>query len=660
MDFTVGSSSIFRILRSPSIIGIILASALRLVSAQTPSELNRVASQIPGRDLRINPPKILSMNLFPIPQTKDGNSRLEVQIGESMPSVLQFIWEGSIRRLRDDGLGGDRLANNGIYSVIVLTDISLAMQLTSLVREKPGDAVTRSALGEGGIPIPVFGENIGVAKSGSSLISSPKVQSAFSTSAQAFSANDCFAGIGTCFVDQEKALLIRDLSVVNNSNRTKDPCLSSSASDANKKWTFGYLLTQMANQNLTGKSPSQFALDWLNRWEAQTTVNGESVKANPSVVGTGNNLPKSIRTKWLAASNSTTTLAMNKAPFRLLAIVNRFDLRQNLFFGEGLAGELRFVFGVLDNAAREYTNGPCSSMDKPGQLGGPFTSFIHTVILEYAVDKVDQAGVYAWAQGWIRLNEQTMGSTAYLAALETITESVVRAGIASTARANRSELIRIRTNETGDDVVWDLREFNISSSLHSPVVATIKQTPRASLDKTWNIGKWMLNNRNAILSNTHNLPASFPTGQSYTTPLNCLGAHILNSTDSPTNPHPNSVPGFWDPIGLSYPQDVELRHKFSLNTCVGCHGRETNSGPLFFAHIEPRTYGTMSELSSFLTGVPMGAIDDGNTTVSVQDPIDPNVFRYFDDLADRNSGMNDFLINYRLSALSFQPTSRTH
>ena len=65
-----------------------------------------------------------------------------------------------------------------------------------------------------------------------------------------------------------------------------------------------------------------------------------------------------IREAWQRKSGST-TLAMNRAPFRLLAIVNRFDLRKSpRRFGEGASGELRFVFSPLDldNGCQEYAN----------------------------------------------------------------------------------------------------------------------------------------------------------------------------------------------------------------------------------------------------------------------------------------------------------------
>ncbi len=53
---------------------------------------------------------------------------------------------------------------------------------------------------------------------------------------------------------------------------------------------------------------------------------------------------------------------------------------------------------------------------------------------------------------------------------------------------------------------------------------------------------------------------------------------------------------FWNAPGINNP---EARHKFSLNTCNGCHGAETQT---IFLQISPRAQGQVSQLSAFLTG----------------------------------------------------------
>ena len=79
---------------------------------------------------------------------------------------------------------------------------------------------------------------------------------------------------------------------------------------------------------------------------------------------------------WLTASGGT-TLDMTKAPFRLLGIVARLDLRQNAGYSGGTsAGEARFIYNVLDGS------------------GNP-TLFM--VIFEYGLDAADGVAVQNWA-----------------------------------------------------------------------------------------------------------------------------------------------------------------------------------------------------------------------------------------------------------------------
>ncbi len=103
-------------------------------------------------------------------------------------------------------------------------------------------------------------------------------------------------------------------------------------------------------------------------------------------------------------------------------------------------------------------------------------------------------------------------------------------------------------------------------------------------------------------------------------------------------------PDFWTATGIS---SNEVRHKFSLNTCNGCHGRETRT---LFTHVKEGAFGTPVGLSGFLTGT------------TVEDPVDPSTSRTFGDLARRavvldrlaNSACGDFTL-VRGSIAQIQP-----
>lgn len=515
-----------------------------------------VATQIPGRDLRVNPPAIASLTITPLGGVGAlEKGLLQVRFKESgLPSSLQILHEGSLKTLRDDGTGDDA-AQDGVYSALLDFE-----------------------LGE---------------------IQDPPVVSPLSLSTD---------------LDPDKTLFIRDASVVDDPSRTSDPCMSNSSTDASKKWSFGYLMTQIANQRKTGRTPSDLAMSLLQQWVTQRTINGDVVPARTLI-------RDRVINPWLTASDNTGKLAMHKAPFRLLGIVNRVDLRQNLFFGEGLAGELRFVWGVLD-LNKQAADGSCNE----------FGSF--TLIMEYAVDKKTPAAVKAYAKKWTDLNSMTLNSAAYRKALQSITESVVKAGAGAVkGRANGSALIRIRSNEIELAGPWELREFNLRKP--HPARADVglffetdvKQTPANSHPKDHNrsalFAKYVNDREAEILAGKHNVPHLFDG-------VRFRGGASENGID------------FWDAPGIV---NNEARHLVSVNTCNGCHGAETQTG---FLHVFPRLRSQRAELSGFLTGI------------DVTDPVNSTTVRHMHDLDRRAVDLHGLVSSPVISQLGFQPTSRTH
>ena len=384
------------------------------------------------------------------------------------------------------------------------------------------------------------------------------------------------------FIDPYRSVLVRDVGVVDDDSRTQDPCASTNGTDISRKyWFFGYLMTQMTS----GTDYSGFAQSWLKSWETSTTLNNDSlVEARPSGTGIESTKPIAtrIREAWQRKSGGG-ALAMSKAPFRLLAIVNRFDLRKEpRRFREGASGELRFVFSALDldQGCNEY--GTPHDLSFRGQ---------ELVILEYAVDISTPAAKRTWILSWTDLTSHEPGSPEFNQGLQNLTQQVVAKGKGG-SRPNGSALIRIRTNETANAVQWDLREFEINATTHLVVPAVVKQTPRDSLNCTLNgstcsndLAHWMRDNRDRILADTYEVPDRFPAG--YST-VNFRGAHSTNALGNT----------YWKG-GSGYVVPSEVRHQFSKNTCSGCHSAETGTS---FFHIQGRDKGSVAKLSPFLTG----------------------------------------------------------
>jgi hypothetical protein len=203
-----------------------------------------------------------------------------------------------------------------------------------------------------------------------------------------------------------------------------------------------------------------------------------------------------------------------------------------------------------------------------------------------------------WILSWTDLTSYTPGTPEFNSRLQNLTQQVVAKGKGGT-RPNGSALIRIRTNETANALQWDLREFEINGSSHLVVPATVKQTPRDSLNcnlfnnppysnstASNDLARWVRDNCAAILADTYTIPDQFPTG--YPT-RNFIGAHSSNDVANT----------FWPGSSGPYTVPAEVRHQFSKNTCSGCHSAET--GTAFF-HVHGRAKGSVSALSPFLTG----------------------------------------------------------
>jgi hypothetical protein len=631
------------------------------------ASLEDVALQIPGRDLTQHPPNVLAIRLYPTSGVVDATARLELKIGEDLPRVLKFVWNDRVRTMRDDGLHGDRFAADRVYTALLNVDLETEGRKAAAFERLSLRDLESDDLPAGGISIPVRGQI-------TAEMPSPRTVSALSAELAGEPGDNC--GGNSCFVDAEKSLLIRDLAVV-NSSRTSDPCLTPNDT-AKRAWNFGYLMSQM----FPSDDASRLALGWLDEWEQTRTINNQSIRAVRSVLTTPTTvytLPGMLRKHWKAASaRPDGGVSMNKAPFRLLAIVNRFDLRKNIMFGSGYAGELRFVYGVLNQwDPIKETGGGCASMDVPGaretgaREGGDDVRKPHTVILEYGVFRGDQNGVLDWAKKWHALSQLPWdgpGLSQYLTDLEAITDSVVRRNAAPT-RKNGSALLRIRTNESPDNAIWDLREFEWQTATCRPAnstacllkASTVKQTPAGFVNDSFNLGRWFSANRSFILERDffdgrRNVPNLFPSNSGYVNPLTFSGARAVVDTTFGSAPQDGlSFAGHWKIRNMQQTaENIQARHLLSLGTCNGCHGvRETGTS---FAHVQARHRNEPSVLSTFLTGY------DPNTSepVFVPDPVAPEVTRFFHDLQARNEDMANFLFWGPTAQLSFQPSMRVH
>lgn len=636
------------------VFAVVTSVALLLVGLLSGSEFpgERSTRAQTATDLSDNPPEITSLSATPLSApTAQGNAKLFVRFatGSNLGSQVTVVIDDSNVILRDDGQGGDTSSGDGKYTGIINLDFNQLADnqnrvtknsfshdsFDSMSVSSSESLVIEDESGGGGEYVPSEEEppgepepepvsttsgtdgsldTLSSAAAGGSSTSSTVDVPAFRSRAlggqkryQKVNYNNLKPGdvvplyrIGTTSsIDPEKSLVIRDLSVVQDASRTFNPCTNTGTPMG--KWTFGYLMTQLANQSQTGIDPRVFTRNMLNKWLTPPTVNGFT----PTV---RQKMQDIIIAPWEAASGGPgQPLDLSKAPFRLLSIVNRIDLRRNNGFGGRDAGEGRFVFSAIDRR-----NGGCGTLQ-------------FTVIFEYGIDKQGNA-VRNWAQQWYNLSSMSFGPQ-FNAALQAITEQFAAAGVAPD-KPNGSALNQLRTNEialanASPDDDWQLREFRLfdegAPDDNQLRMVTVKLTPDTTRRVADTTARFINHKTQLILQERHTVPEIWEG-------MNFLGgfSDVINLSNS-FPPDDNA----WRDGPTVTITNREARHKFSLNTCNACHSTETGTT---FTHVKPAPFGTAAPLSGFMTGI------------TVVDPVDGTPTRTFNEFERRALDL-DQLVN---------------
>lgn len=319
-------------------------------------------------------------------------------------------------------------------------------------------------------------------------------------------------------------------------------------------WSFRHVV-----ENLTpeGRDPGELVRRWLDQWVTVKELNGSPVD-RPSEQRDGE-MKRLILCPWLRRTPANTCnedcsictgygLDLAHAPFRLAAIVNRIDLRDEV--AEAPSGEGRFVFGLTDGPA-----------DDPASRPLPMT-----VVVEYTLPS--SRTPQAWAEAWHELGKLGAFDETYRAALEQVTRSFTTRG-SNPDGINGSALGQIRTNESALNWIWQLREFGLSSDGNLRL-RPIRNTPVEALNNTPALREHVLSNREAILAKKYEMPLLMRAG----------AADQLLYT--------------WNVPGVDEP----LRRAFASGTCNGCHSTENPNVDTAF-HVSPYRRG-VAKLSPFL------------------------------------------------------------
>lgn len=500
----------------------------------------------------------------------DGGSIVNVRFADDPrlgPTVALAGDDGPLV-LHDDGTAGDERAGDRIYAAALPVAFE---RLQAEERRVLADLARRQIT-----QVPQF--------DGPEIIAERKIDPAIDPSrVHLFDPVPAF--------DPARTLLITDVGVVEDPARTFNPCTQ--AGTAMGTWTFGYLMSQIANQPVTGVDPADLVLDWLHQWDDTQLIDGNAAPRRTAIDG--------VIAQWPKVA-ATGKLDLARAPLKLLAIVNRIDLAGNPSYGHIGGAEGRFVFGVLG----------------PGCATRSFT-----VIVEYGVPRRTCSSLRQWALAWEALDAMTPGTTAYNAALEALTQQFASAN-ADPGKLAGSALDQLRSDENAlhapgeEQPQWELREFTLQPTAAGVRLreATVKQTPDGKFNgahgggRAGDLATWVNAHQPEILAGAHTVPdlLPFPPGDGF------LGAATLNFFNPINGMFQHD---FWTASGIA---SNAARHKLSLATCNGCHGAESGTS---FLHVRPAASGSPASLSGFLTGA------------TVADPVVPATTYHFAELAAR-------------------------
>ena len=548
-----------------------------------PGEREQIAHQIAGRDLSLNPPQTSNVDISPLQNpTDDANAIIKVKFSEpNLPSTLKIIVDERVVTVHDDGRTRDEKAGDGIYTGLAQVDLSDIARNTQRIEQ----FIKRDkrALNQ-----PVFQNR--------QLLGTVPIQ-LLQLANDGIHVHFPLAGLSNA-VAPDQSLVITDGSVVRDPVRTYNGC---DATGSMGKWTFGALMTQIANQSSTGTDPSTFVSNWLQTWMTDQTINGFTAAQRREI-------NMEVIQPWITRSGGPgNPLNLSLAPFRLLAIVNRLDLRSNSVYGGGDAGEARFVFGVMQSFN-------C-------------TPLLFNVILEYGIPKVGCSFVRSWAQQWENLSTIPLGTPAYNNALEAITDQFTSAG-ANPRKPGGSALNQLRTNEIALSTSWELREFHLVPAAGTQVQlqqVVVKQTPEST----------PINNSTTLGSYVNSLPLAELQNNTFVVPLQWQSSSFLGAS---------SLQNLWNAPNIPpVTADPDPRHLFALNTCNGCHGRETANPN--FVHISNNF---PANLSGFLTGE------------TIPDPVVPSITRSFNDLQRRATDLDAAANQACLLTIGERPILFTH
>ena len=350
--------------------------------------------------------------------------------------------------------------------------------------------------------------------------------------------------VGGCSANVEP---LRSIEIV-HPNIVND-ARSSNATDG--PWSFRRLIENMApSANAVDTDP--FVRGIFESFNSVQTVNGAVTEVRNSV---------STMDRFTIPGTSPRQFNLANAPFQLIAVASRLDLRSATTAGEG-----RLIFG-LTNAS----NPSSPNMETM------------TLIMEFALPLVAPLDTPAkWAAKWHELDsiDPATAPATFAAKLQEITDKFTVRN-AFVGRPNGSAINQIRTNEIRFTTFtfWQLREFNMGSNgFMAP--ATTKESPNWDfINRSQEMRDFI--NQNPVLNTTTD--TSFMSLKMPTVFENTLFLGVKQNQAVGVV----SNGGRWDLSDTETQFNSVAIDNFGFLTCNGCHNENKASGDRAFYQVDP-------------------------------------------------------------------------
>ncbi len=483
---------------------------------------------------------------------------------------------GATYTFNDQGRDSDTAARDGVWSSTVPINVEFLEKLNSEAQRLRLTSIERydyaSGASTGSVRVPRTLLDITALKRGRNIPLYPLTAAGVLTTSGA-----AFTGP----VVAENSLLINATSVVENPERTRNPCAASLPGEASKPWTFGRVMEQLAAA--AGVEVHAFTEQWLDKFRFAQDVRDTSGNVTLDATSdlAASNLEALVVGRWRARSGGG-ALDLNLAPFRLLAITYRPDLAEG-YYGiveqerKG-AGEVHLVFGLLNVVD---ANGDGDALDTGD------TCAAADMTLNFRVQPRDHE------LRWHQSVRQSVGATvtAFLGAsdyntlLQTLTDGVVNTTPEATPA---TAFMRLRTNEAVLSGVFQLREFGLrvtpSGGALQWAQVTLRNNPRQHQTASTAVPILTLPRFRSTAQIFVALGCEGPPRHDQLHGLRISRVRPSGSRSRAAVPTMTQTP-YWDHVALATDQEKQGRFRTSLGSCTGCHSRETATA---FFHVRSR------------------------------------------------------------------------